>query len=167
MKTSKRISFVLIAILPLFTNRTIAQTPVDNYRFAIGIRAGETSGLTFNFNTSGTTGLEFIAGIWSNWVSITGLYEIRSPALNAKGLNWYYGGGGHFSFATGTYYQEGRNYPRGDYSAIGLDGIMGLEYKIPEIPFALNFNLKPLFEINSVGDLYFGLDPGLGVKFTF
>jgi hypothetical protein len=167
MKAAKKLCLIAMAIMTLFLNRAGAQTSEGNYKFAAGIRAGETSGLTFNVNTTASTGLEFIAGIWSDWVSLTALYEIRKEAFNAKGLNWYYGGGGHFSFATGTYYQEGRTYPRGDFSGIGLDAILGLEFKIPEVPFAVNFNLKPLFEINTVGDLYFAIDPGIGLKFTF
>jgi hypothetical protein len=167
MKSLKKIALATIGLVLLSITRVSAQSPVNDYRFAIGIRAGETSGFTFNLNSVKPTGMEFIVGLWSNWVSLTALYEKRAPAFNTNGLKWYYGAGGHVAFATATYFQEGRTYPRGDNLGIGMDGVIGLEYKIPEIPFALNINLKPLIEINRVQNVFFGIDPAIGVKFTF
>jgi len=143
------------------------QSLTGDYRAAIGIRAGETSGVTFKFKSRGSSGIELIAGLWSDWLSLTALYERNVPAFGVNGMNWYYGGGGHFSFVTGTYYNEGRRYTRGDDYSLGVDGMLGLEYKIPPIPFAISIDIKPLMEIYRNGDLFFGLDPGIGVKFTF
>jgi hypothetical protein len=60
MKAATRICIVSIALLTLMFNRTGAQTSADNFKFASGIRDGQTSGFTFNLNTSGAAGLEFI-----------------------------------------------------------------------------------------------------------
>lgn len=138
-----------------------------NYRAAIGVRAGETSGVTFKFKGRNSGGVELLAGFWHDWVSLTALYEKNVPAFGVDGMKWYYGGGGHISFATGDYYNGGRYYTRGSDYALGIDAIVGLEYKIPPIPFAVSVDLKPLMEIYRNGDLFFGLDPGIGVKFTF
>ncbi len=167
MKTIRKI--ILGMILVMTTGSVLhSQALGDNYHIGVGFRAGETSGLTFNINNAAkNTGLEFIAGIWSNWLSLTGLYEIRADAFNVPGMRWYYGAGGHVAFATSTYYQEGRTYVRGDDYAIGIDGTVGLEYKIPKIPFALSVGVKPLIEVYRGGDLFIGIDPGLEVKFTF
>jgi hypothetical protein len=62
---------------------------------------------------------------------------------------------------------KGRRYTRGDDYSPGVDGMLGLEYKIPPIPFAVSIDIKPLMEVYRDGDLFFGLDPGIGVKFTF
>lgn len=143
------------------------QSLTGDYHAAIGIRAGETTGITFKFNTGGTSKVELLAGLWSDWFSLTALYEKHTNAFNVNGMNWYYGAGGHVSFATGNYYNNGRLYTRGDDFAVGVDGVVGLEYKIPPIPFAVSIDLKPLLEIYRNGDLYVGIDPGIGVKFTF
>ena len=51
--------------------------------------------------------------------------------------------------------------------AFGVDGIFGLEYKIPEIPFALSLGFKPFLEIDTDGRFYGAPDPGFGIKFKF
>jgi hypothetical protein len=143
------------------------QSLTGDYHAAIGIRAGETTGVTFKFKTGGSSSVELLAGFWSDWLNLTALYEKNVNAFNVNGMNWYYGAGGHVSFATGSYYNDGRRYTRGDDFALGIDGIVGLEYKIPPIPFALSIDIKPLIEIYRNGDIYAGIDPGIGVKFTF
>src|SRR5512135_2990859 len=86
------------------------QSLTGDYHAAVGLRAGETSGLTFKFRTGESSRVELIAGVWSDWLSITGLYERHVPAFNVDGMRWYYGAGGHVAFATGNYYNGGRHY---------------------------------------------------------
>ncbi len=162
---TKLVVCILFCIIEV--NTVSSQSLKSDYRAAIGLRAGETSGITFKFNTGSYSSLEIIAGIWSDWLNITGLYEKKADAFKVDGMKWYYGAGGHVGFATGTYYQGGRVFNRGDDYSLGIDGIVGLEYKISPIPFAISIDIKPLMEINRNGDIYFGLDPGIGVKFTF
>lgn len=165
----KSIKAVIIAILLVTAGNFAAssQSLSDSYRAAVGLRAGETSGLTLKINTKKGPALEFIAGLWNNWISFTGLYEKNAPAFKVDGLRWYYGGGGHLAFATRSNYYEGRSYASGEDYGFGIDGIVGLEYKIPQIPIALSLDMKPLMEIYRNGNLNFGFDPGFGVKFTF
>jgi hypothetical protein len=108
-----------------------------------------------------------IAGFWTDWFNFTALYEKYAPAFNVDGMNWYYGGGGHVSLLTSNVRHDGRYYNRGEDFALGVDGIVGLEYKIPPIPFAVSIDLKPLIEVYRKGGVYVGLDPGIGIKFTF
>jgi hypothetical protein len=160
----------------------LAQPParlsaIDNnggYRTAIGIRAGETSGLTFKRFVSPNMAVEGIIGFFPNAIGITGLYE-GYVATDVEGLNWYYGGGAHVTAGTGatnrTYYspRTGRYevYRYRDYGVgLGIDGIAGIEYKIPRAPFAFSLDVKPYIEVNS-GDVYLALDPGLGIKVAF
>jgi hypothetical protein len=162
-----RIILTVISIIVMSECLSSAQSKGSTYKAAIGLRAGETSGLTFKIHTKPGSGLEFIAGVWSDWFSITGLYEKNAPAFNVNGMEWYYGGGGHVAFVADKYYHEGHPYSRGEAYALGLDGIVGLEYKIPEIPFAISLDLKPLIEIDGNGYFFFAFDPGFGLKFTF
>ena len=151
----------------LITSTTAGQSFTGDYHAAIGLRAGETSGVTFKFKSGGASKVELLAGLWSDWLSLTALYEKNVQAFSVDGMNWYYGGGGHVSFATGSYYSSGRHFTRGEDYALGIDGVVGLEYKIPPIPFAVSIDIKPLLEIYRNGDIYVGIDPGIGVKFTF
>jgi hypothetical protein len=166
MKILKKL-FITIVVYLLVVNVANSQSLTPDYLAAIGIRSGETSGITFKYNTGSASSIEFLAGIWSDWLNLTALFEKNTAAFNVSGLRWYYGAGGHISFATGKYYNEGRFYRRGDDYALGVDGIVGIEYKIPPIPFCLSLDIKPLMEFYKNGDLYMGIDPGIGVKFTF
>jgi len=143
------------------------QSLTGDYHAAIGLRVGETSGVSFKFRSGSSSKVELLAGFWSDWLSLTALYEKNVQAFSVEGMNWYYRGGGHVSFATGSYYADGRHFTRGEDYAIGLDGILGLEYKIPPIPFAISVDLKPMMEMYRNGDIYVLIDPGIGIKFTF
>ncbi len=158
---------VILAILSQYTGTAYTQSLTADYRYALGVRAGGTSGFTFKLDTRNAGSVELLAGFWSRWFSITGLYEKNGPAFQVEGMTWYYGGGGHIAFETRDYYRKGRYYERGDDFALGIDGIIGLEYKIPPIPLAVSMDFKPFLEIDTNGDVYFGPDPGIGVKFTF
>ena len=166
MNTLKKY-FICLSFIIFLKGVGYGQSLTGNYHAAIGLRAGDTSGLTFKFNSGGSSNVELLAGFWSNWLSLTALYEKNVSAFNVNGMNWYYGAGGHVSFVTGDYYNRGRQYTRGDDFALGLDGIVGLEYKIPPIPFAVSIDIKPFMEIYRNGNFFLGIDPGIGVKFTF
>lgn len=139
------------------------------YHNAIGLRAGPTSGLTFK-HMMGRNAFEGIVGIWPAGFCVTGLYEINA-STGVPGLNWYYGGGAHLAFQPNTYYytRDGYYYYRNRDKGVGLgiDGVIGIEYKIKPIPFALSLDLKPMLEVNTNGGVFTGLDPGLGLKVTF
>lgn len=175
MKTIKYISAIIFSGL-FFENFLFSQAPTpailaekSTYQTAIGFRAGGTSGLTIKQFTSENMAVEGILGIWPFAMSATGLFEFYAPT-EAEGLKWYYGAGGHVAFETGRiYYANDENryiYLEGDLG-LGVDGILGMEYKILPIPFAISIDLKPFFEINTNGRAFIALDPGLGVKFAF
>ncbi len=166
MKTLKIILISLAFIIPI-AGKASGQSLTGNYHVALGLRAGETSGATVKFGIRNSSSIELLAGFWSDWLSLTGLYEKNVPAFNVEGMRWYYGGGAHVAFVTRTYYNEGRYYNRGQDYALGIDGTVGIEYKIPPIPFAISVDIKPFMEFYRNGDLNLGVDPGIGVKFTF
>ncbi len=170
MKT-KNICIIWIAfVFPFITQ---AQSPAINtyaYHTAIGLRIGGTSGLNVKHLYGSGSALEGIIGIWDDAFSITGLYEKYTNA-GAPGLNWYYGGGFHVAVENNYYHDHKHYYYRDRYTGggvgLGIDGIVGIEYKINPIPFAVSFDLKPFIEMNTGGGAFFSLDPGLGLKFAF
>lgn len=178
MKTTKILSAVLMAV---FVTANVNAQDGDkmpdlainstSYKTAIGLRAGETSGLTIKQFVGSSTALEGIIGVWSHGISATLLYEKHVPAFDVAGLNWYYGAGGHVAFEAGrrlVYYRNDRYYRYNEGNVgLGIDGIIGMEYKIPSIPFALSLDVKPYVEVITNGRVWTSLDPGLGIKVTF
>lgn len=142
-----------------------------SYTTAIGLRGGGTSGLTIKHFYADQRAYEFIVNGWYNGIGVTGLLEKHQTAFNEAGLNWYFGVGGHVSVGASRAYYYGWNDRYVAYSdgrvALGVDGIVGLEYAIPRIPLALSLDVKPFAEVTTNGNVWLAVDPGLGVKFTF
>jgi hypothetical protein len=176
MKTKSIMTGVAIIATLLSMKSIQAQTVVRNtdmdkntYKTAIGLRGGRTSGLTLKHFVGESTALEGIVGVWNRAWGVTGLYEKYTQA-GESGLFWYYGGGLHATFESGSninYSPYDYYYSSGGGMGLGIDGIVGLEYKIPPIPFALSLDLKPFFEINTSGNAFMALDPGIGIKVAF
>lgn len=139
------------------------------YRTAIGLRVGQTSGLTVKHFFAYHKAVEGILGLWYRGFSVTGLYEQYQDA-GVSGLHWYYGAGGHVSLTTEHvwYRWNGEWWVAEHVGAVGLgvDGILGIEWKIPPIPFAVSLDLKPFVEVTTANGINFALDPGFGVKVT-
>ena len=148
-----------------------ASSFAQSYKNAVGIRGGETSGITWKHTLGSSSAFEGIFGVWGHGLSVTGLDEKSVPAFNVDGFIWYYGAGAHVAFESGRYgwYDYGKRrkyyYPGG--TGVGVDGILGLEYAIPNAPIALSFDLKPFVEFNTHGGAWISMDPGLGIKVTF
>jgi len=180
MKTSVIRSLALgLVSLTLSIGSIKAQTTVKDpdpeplYRNAFGLRAGQTSGLTYKHKFVSNNAVEVILGASPFAFSLTGLYEMYMPT-GARGLQWYFGGGAHIGnqYNSGRYYDPYRDryyyyhdYPNGP--AIGVDGMIGIEYKIPRAPFAFSFDLKPNLEAAPGTPVYGSIDPGLGIKVAF
>jgi len=172
MKTLR--TTMLTAILALTVSISFGQLATNSsaYRTAVGVRGGEASGLTIKHFVGGQDAIEGIVGLWYHGLSATVLYERHSSAFNVSGMNWYYGGGGHATIYSDRryYYYNGRRradrYVRGSIG-LGIDGVFGLEYKIPKAPIAVNLDVKPYVEVITSGGIWTSLDPGLGIKVTF
>lgn len=144
------------------------------FKNAIGVRAGETSGLTFKHKFQNANSVEGILSFWPHAIGFTGLYE-KNLRTAVPGLNWYFGGGLHVN--AGPTYRTYYWYNRGDryvyYTehranvAFGVDGIIGIEYKFKPIPLAISTDLKPFIEAGTYGYHYVSIDPSIGVKFAF
>ena len=165
MKTSTKRWGLLAALVIVAGISTYAQP----YTTALGIRVGETTGLTLKHNYERNMALEGILGFFRNGVSLTGLMEIHRQAYDVQGLRWYYGPGAHIAFYNSGY-RGNRWRDRSNYydSAVGfgINGIVGMEYRLPDdVPIVFSFELKPFLEIDTSGNAGFALDPGLGVKF--
>lgn len=142
----------------------ISLSKAQDYNTGIGLRGGFAGGLTLKHFISNDAALEgIISSRWQGLV-ITGLYEKHAQAFDVSGLNWFYGAGAHIGF------WDGNNVKWADddrsYTVLGLDGIIGLEYNIQEIPFNISLDWKP--SLNIVGHSGFWADGGaLSVRYVF
>jgi hypothetical protein len=161
---------ILISFL-LICKQSNAQTNTnaDDYKTAVGLKfGGYENGISIKYFTTNTVALEGVIGFRDNGVVITGLYEMNQEAFGLPELKFYYGAGAHIgAVGSGVYRTIGGNsetYNRGQI-LLGIDGTIGLEYRIPQSPLAVSLDLNPRVEL-ATGP-FFDVAPGLGLKYTF
>ncbi|HEX2532512.1 MAG TPA: hypothetical protein VHK69_02185 [Chitinophagaceae bacterium] len=136
------------------------------YKNALGVKVWDGVGVSFKHFFNKNAG-EFIGHFGRNYFRLTGLYEIHGPVSGAPGLKWYAGPGVHIGFYNDDYYYRGRYYGRGrGRGHVGIDGVVGLDYKFKGAPINVSFDFQPAFEFDD-GVYYSGHWGGLGIRFTF
>ena len=158
MLIMRRLLLIGVFLLISFTSK--AQ---DEYVNAIGLRGGLFNGVTFKHFVTPSTAIEgMLTSRWSGY-QITGLMEHHRDIRELDGFRWFYGYGAHIGFYEGHYVTWGNN---NNYMVVGIDGIIGIEYLIPNIPISLSLDWKPYF--NFMGYSGFAGDDGaLGIRYTF
>jgi len=138
----------------------------QDYTTGIGLRGGLFYGLTVKHFISEKSALEgLISSRWRGF-ELTGLYEIHNQAFNTEGLKWHIGFGAHVGFWNGNYTYKYWGDEGTNYTVIGIDGILGLEYSFSEVPINLSVDWKPVF--NLVGHSGFWADDGaLSIRYIF
>lgn len=149
----------------------------QDYKTGIGIRLGGiTQGITVKHFMNSNGALEGILSFGHSTFRITGLYEWQNSIPNAPGLAWFVGGGAHIGFYNdgyGYYYNKhhghyGSYYYYDDGSSqtvLGLDFIIGMEYKIPNAPISLGLDLKPFFDLTDNNFFYW--DGAFTARYVF
>lgn len=144
--------------------------------FAAGVRGGLSSGLTFqNFYTPDED-VKILLSFREGGMQLTGLMEIYKPVMLSYQDQFfmYYGAGVHAGYTRyhhnrwrddnkyGSYY-----YPR-TRPVLGADAIIGIEYRVEQIPITVGFDYKPFFEF--FGQQFFRLsfsDFAFTLKYNF
>jgi hypothetical protein len=101
--------------------------------------------------------IEGLCYFWNRGTRITGLYEIHGDINGAPGLKWYVGPGAHIGFYNTKY---------GGGSSFGVDGVLGLDYKINSAPINLSLDWQPSFEFGD-GRGFTGNWGGFAIRYTF
>jgi hypothetical protein len=107
--------------------------------------------------------IEGLGYFWDRGGRITGLFEIHGDINGADGLKWYIGPGAHIGFYNAWVYNN-KNYNRGTY--FGIDGVLGLDYKIKNAPLNISLDWQPSFEFG-YGPGFTGNWGGLGIRYVF
>lgn len=128
-----------------------------DYTTALGVKIWDGGGISLKHFFNERNAGELIAYFWSHGVRFTGLYEIHGDIQGADGLKWYIGPGAHIGFYGSKY---------GDGAFIGIDGVIGLDYKFNGAPINISLDWQPSIEFGD-GRGFYGGWGGLGIRYTF
>ncbi len=161
---------ITITILTSFlSSQALQAQDMDyDYKTALGVKVwGDGAGISIKHFVRTNRALEGIAYFWRGGVRITGLYEFHFDFKGAPGLKWYVGPGVHVGFYNNDNANKYGYYNNGDSgSFIGIDGVLGLDYKFNGAPINLSLDWQPSFEFGANRGLYNGWG-GLGIRYTF
>ena len=127
----------------------------QDYKNAIGVRLGDGAGINYKHKMMNGNAFDIILDFSffnSGSAYLTGLYEWYTP-ISSNGFSLYYGLGAHLGAFKETF-------------ALGIDGIIGVEYKFPNAPIALSLDYKPALNFLPDVDPFFN-SFGFGIKYTF
>ncbi len=160
----KFLNHLLVLILTMFTLTVLAQTDTKTpYSTALGIKLYP-SAISVKHFTKNNTAMEGLGYISSDGFRLTGLYELHYPLGPIDRFQWYVGGGAHLGMWSDSWKRN--NPDRAAGIAIGVDGVLGLDYTIKGAPLNVSFDWQPSF--NLIGYNYFeGGWGGLAIRYTF
>jgi len=168
--------FIILSILIAFTNLSFSQdftpdTAVNRqvhlyatpYKKAIGVKMYP-SAISYKVFVKTNAAFEYLGYVSLDGFRATALYEKYMPIDGNENLTWYVGYGGHLGLWSEEWKKNNPNHNAG--IALGVDGILGLDYKVKNTPLNLSVDWQPSF--NFVGASYFESGwAGLGVRYTF
>ncbi|CAM3382960.1 hypothetical protein POKO110462_00150 [Pontibacter korlensis] len=141
----------LLLLLAFFGGLSIT-AEAQKYRTAAGVRLeSDRFGVSVQQKLHEKGTLEGIVQVGSREYSGTVLYEWHRPILG-KRFNYYLGAGGHV----------GNLKDSGVFT--GVDGILGIEYKVNGLPFLLSADIKPAVHINH--DDWVHLSSGVSIRYV-
>ncbi len=130
----------------LFVTITVASyaqyTKGSSFKTSLGLKYYPTAVTLKHHSNLGFT-MELIGYFWKG-NRLTALFEKDRTIQGLPGLCWYTGFGAHLSMYETTQYKG--------QSLIGIDGTIGLDYKIPAAPINLSIDWQPSFEFGGGAD---------------
>jgi hypothetical protein len=148
--------FILI-VFALGANAQSSSTNSSTYKTALGVKVWDGAGISLKHFFNDRQAGELIAYFYGHGLRITGLYEIHGDINDVEGLKWYIGPGAHVGFY---------NTKHGDGGYIGIDGVLGLDYKFSGAPINISLDWQPSFEFGDNRG-FTGTWGGLGIRYTF
>lgn len=153
----KTILVLLFAFFLTVSAVNAQTTNSSDYRTALGVKFYPV-GVTLKHFITPKHALEGIGYFVNYGARIVGLYEIHNDIPNAAGLKWYFGPGAHLAFY---------NSHNGAGTALGIDGVLGLDYKINSAPINLSIDWQPYIEFGSFkNNGFIGNVGGIAIRYT-
>ena len=154
----KKILIVLVMLFAFTASYSQSRSMnSSSYRTALGVKVWDGGGISLKHFFTGNVAGEFIGYFWVQGFRVTGLYEIHGNIAGAPGLKWYIGPGAHIGIYNTKY---------GNGSFVGVDGVLGLDYKFRGAPINMSIDWQPSFEFGTDRGFY-GNWGGLGIRYTF
>jgi hypothetical protein len=130
------------AALILFTTACYAQespaamvTGAPEYQAALGAKISGGVAVSYKKFVANTKAIEAQSMFFSQGIRIVGLYEFHFYNIpGVDGLAWYAGPGIHAGFYLKS-------------ADLGIDGVIGLDYKIKNIPINISLDWQPSYSI--------------------
>ncbi len=141
-------------------------TNSTSYKTALGIKVWDGGGISLKHFFNERNAGELIGYFWRHGFRLTGLYEIHGPISGAPGLKWYIGPGAHIGTYSDGHHHHNDNHHHHSHASIGIDGVIGLDYKFNQAPINLSLDWQPSFEFTD-GHGFNGSWGGLGIRYTF
>jgi hypothetical protein len=161
--------YVIIVVAVLCAEWAAAQSVDRDYRTAIGVKVWDGAGLSVKHFTSDVGALEGILYFWDEGFRLTGLYEFHGDIGGAPGLRWYIGPGAHLGFYDYNDDDNGNgndNDGNDNDTYIGIDGVIGLDFKFNKVPINISLDWQPSFEFGDNRGFNGGWG-GLGIRYAF
>lgn len=137
-----------------------SQASAQDYRMALGIRLSSSdatlsNSVTGKYFITDRTAIEGLVS-FGNRFGVGGLLEIHNP-FDVPGFKWFYGGG--------VYVGNG-DYEKSENSTyFGPTGVIGLDYKFPNVPLNLTVDFKPELDIIPAITAHYAV--AFSVRFVF
>jgi hypothetical protein len=138
------------------------QENANTYSKAIGVKMYP-GAITFKKFNNQNTAIEAIGYFNLDGFSLTMLKEFHTPIIDVENLSWYYGYGAHLGIWSDEW-KKNNVKTNNSNIAVGLDGIIGLDYKFINAPFNFTIDWQPSF---SIIQSYFNNQGGIGIRYTF
>jgi hypothetical protein len=133
----------------------------SSYTTALGLKLFDGAGISVKHFIKDNVALEGVGYFWNRGTRITGLYEFHFDIESVEGLKWYVGPGAHVGFYNTKFRGVGNN-----STFVGIDGVLGLDYKFSGAPINLSLDWQPSFEFGEDRG-FIGSWGGLAVRYTF
>ena len=151
----------LFAALPIMA-QNISGTFTNAYKKAIGVKMFP-GAITYKQFLSPNKAVEALGYFSIDGFRATILREKYASFDGNESFSWYIGYGGHMGIWSEEWKKNNPSHKAG--IAVGIDGIIGLDYKIKGAPLNLSVDWQPSF--NFVGSNYFESGwGGIGVRYT-
>ncbi len=140
---------------------------VKPYNLGIGLRGGFLYGLSIKGFLNSHSVVEGIIGTRWQGYSITALYEYQQETKAGENLDWFYGFGAHVGSYAEKYFLKnngGNAQSNKAVYAMGVDAIVGLEYKIIKVPVTFGLDFKPFIDLVNNNQNF--LDAALTIRYV-
>lgn len=163
MKKSLLTIIISISALVMFS---------QSYKTSYGVRTGYTSGFMAQFIIDDNKYFNSILSFRNRGLQVTGLRQFyKDFSVKGTNLHMYYGYGAHVGYSN---YHFNYNYHSEIYITyekrfcpeIGIDGNLGAEYHLTNMPFAICLDYKPFLQIIGNDFLETHSDWALTFKYT-